>query len=178
MTTLKRGTLRLITRWNENGVGPVVGVAIFPLPDGAREGDLIEIILGPNGKATWSVLAHDAIGTEGDSPWPNAYTYDHLFACGYVQSACTTKEEAVELRAQQERPMRTVRPPQVEARFDALWPLVDAEPFNRLAVETEIRAIGRWIGDESDPDLVRAATMASMYSFSDEYDETGTSEAS
>lgn len=102
MTTLKPGTLRLIPRWNENGYGPVVGLVTFPLPDGAREGDLIEVILGPDGKATWSVKAHDTLGKEGDNPWPNAFTFDHLFTAGYVTNACVTREEAVAFRARQE----------------------------------------------------------------------------
>lgn len=101
--TLKPGTFRLIPRWKEKGdYGPVVGLAMLPLPDNAREGDLIEVVLEPGGKATWSVKAHDALGKESDSPWPNAFTFDHLFTCGYVTNACVTREEAVAFLAEKQ----------------------------------------------------------------------------
>ena len=174
---LKPSTLRLIPRWNENGVGPLIGLATFPLPEGAREGDLIEVILGPDGKATWSVLTHEVLGTEygsSTSVWLNAYTYDHLFACGYILRACLTPiEEGVD-ETRPKQYMCALRLPQVEARFDALWPLFDAEPFDRLAVNAEIEAIGQWIGDEGDPDLVRARAMVVMFTpAAPMYDEEG-----
>lgn len=93
MTTLKPGTLRLIPRWNENNYGPVVGLVTFPLPDGAREGDMIEVILGPDGKATWSVKAHDALGKEGDSPWPNAFTLIASLIAGMSRTSALPKRK-------------------------------------------------------------------------------------
>lgn len=154
MTAPKPGIVRFIPRWNEHGVGPVVGLVTFPLPDDAQAGDLIEVVLGPNGTATWSVKAHDALGKEGDSPWPNAQTYDGLFSGGHVTSACMPEE------ANGDRvPHRWVRLPRVEARIDALWPLLDREPFDPEVVGDEIQALAQLVGDY-DPHLGRARALA------------------
>lgn len=58
--------------------------------------------------------------------------------------------------------MRTVRLPEVEARFDALWPVINTEPFDQLAVGPAIRALEQLVGDQYDPEISRANALANF----------------
>ena len=52
------GTLHVVPRAVHHvyDISPLTGWATFPLPDGVDADDLIEIVLGPNGQATWSFV--------------------------------------------------------------------------------------------------------------------------